>query len=123
VGQIDGGGRAGGEGGAGHEDQGGAVSFGGLEGEGQLGPGLALAQDDFLLLLLLLLTVLVQLHALLVNLSLLLYNAQLLLGLSKANGRQKEQGQNVSRRLHSPGRSPPRGPKRVRLGLLQPTQQ
>ncbi|TNN52985.1 hypothetical protein EYF80_036784 [Liparis tanakae] len=85
------GGRAGDEGRAGHEDHGGAVSFGGLEGEGQLGPGLALAQDDFLLLLLLLLTVLVQLHALLVNLSLLLYNAQLLLGLSKANGRQKEQ--------------------------------
>lgn len=57
------------------------VSFGGLEGEGELGPGLALAEDDFLLLLLLLLTVLLQLHALLVNLSLLLYNTQLLLSL------------------------------------------
>lgn len=60
-------------------DSGGAVSFSGLEGEGELGPGLALAQDYFLLLLLLLLTVLLQLHALLVNLSLFLYNTQLLL--------------------------------------------
>lgn len=56
-----------------------AVSFGGLEGEGELGPGLALAEDDFLLLLLLPLTVLLQLHAFLMNLSLLLYNSQLLL--------------------------------------------
>lgn len=60
----------------------GAVSFGGLEREGELGPGLALSQDDFLLLLLLPLTVLLQLHALLVNLSLLLHNTQLLLSLS-----------------------------------------
>ena len=56
-------------------------SFGGLQGEGELGPGLALAEDDFLLLLLLFLTVLLQLHALLVNLSLLLHNTQLLLSL------------------------------------------
>lgn len=65
----DGGGRAG--------------SLGGLEGEGELGPGLALAQDDFLLLLLLPLAVLLQLHALLVNLSLLLHDSQLLLGLGR----------------------------------------
>lgn len=64
-----------------HVDEGGAVSFGGLQGEGELGPGLALAEDDFLLLLLLFLTVLLQLHALLVNLSLLLHNTQLLLSL------------------------------------------
>merc|ERR1719357_1103175 len=57
-----------------------SLSFGGLEGEGELGPGLALAEDDFLFLLLLLLTVLLQLHALLVNLSLLLHNTQLILG-------------------------------------------
>ena len=56
-------------------------SFGGLEGEGELGPGLALAEDDFLLLLLLPLTVLLQLHALLVDFSLLLHDTQLLLGL------------------------------------------
>lgn len=72
-------GRGGGR--AGRVDAGGAVSFGGLERKGQLGPGLALAEDDFLLLLLLLLSVLLQLHPLLVNLSLLLYNTQLLLGL------------------------------------------
>lgn len=60
----------------------GAVSFGGFEWEGELGPGLALAQDNFLLLLLLLLTVLLQLHALLVNLSLLLHNTQLFFSLS-----------------------------------------
>lgn len=60
----------------------GAVSFGGLKREGELGPGLALPQDDFLLLLLLPLAVLLQLHALLVNLSLLLHNTQLLLSLS-----------------------------------------
>ncbi len=63
-------------------DEGGAVSFRGFEGEGELGPGLALAEDDFLLLLLLPLTVLLQLHALLVNLSLLLHYTQLLLSLS-----------------------------------------
>jgi len=68
--------RIGGEG----RTQGGAVSFGGLEGEGELGPGPALSEDDFLLLLLLFLTVLLQLHALLVNLSLLLHNTQLILG-------------------------------------------
>lgn len=69
-------------------DEGGAVSFGGLEGEGELGPGFALAEDDFLLLFLLPLTVLFQLHALLVNLSLLLHNTQLLFGLSGAHGKQ-----------------------------------
>lgn len=63
-------------------DEGGAVSFGGLQREGELGSGLALAEDDFLLFLLLPLTVLLQLHALLVNLSLLLHNTQLLLSLS-----------------------------------------
>lgn len=59
-------------------------SFGGLEREGELGPGLALAEDDFLLLLLLPLTVLLQLHALLVDFSLLLHDTQLLLSLSHA---------------------------------------
>lgn len=54
---------------------GGRVSFCGLQGEGQLGSGLAPAQDDFLLLLLLLLPVLLQLHALLVDLSLLLHDS------------------------------------------------
>lgn len=57
-----------------------AGSFRGLEGEGELGSGLALAQDHFLLLLLLPLTVLLQLHALLVDLSLLLHDTQLVLG-------------------------------------------
>lgn len=56
------------------------ISVGGFEREGQLGPGFALAQDDFLLFLLLPLTVLLQLHALLVDLSLLLHNSQLILG-------------------------------------------
>lgn len=56
-------------------------SFGGLEREGEFGAGLALPQDDFLLLLLLPLTVLLQLHALLVDLSLLLHDTQLILGL------------------------------------------
>lgn len=56
-------------------------SFGGLEGEGELGPGLSLAQDHFLLLLLLPLAILIQLHPLLMNLSLLLYDTQLLLSL------------------------------------------
>lgn len=83
----------GGEGRARHVDEGGAVSFGGLEGEGQLGPGLAFAEDDFLLLLLLLLTVLLQLHALLVNLSLLLHDSQLILGLSDAHRADTQQKQ------------------------------
>lgn len=60
-------------------DEGGAVLFCGLQGEGELGPGLALAEDDFLLLLLLPLPVLLQLHALLVDLSLLFHNTQLIL--------------------------------------------
>lgn len=70
------------------EDQGGvtgaaegAGSLGGLEREGEFGAGLALPQDDFLLLLLLLLPVLLQLHALLVDFPLLLHDAQLVLGL------------------------------------------
>lgn len=71
-------------------DEGRAVSFGGLEGEGELGPGLALAEDDFLLLLLLPLTVLLQLHALLVNLSLLLHNTQLLFGLWHTRSRNSK---------------------------------
>lgn len=58
-----------------------AGSFGGLEREGEFGAGLALPQDDFLLLLLLPLTVLLQLHALLVDLSLFLHDTQLILGL------------------------------------------
>lgn len=60
-------------------DMGSGVSFGGFEREGELGSGLALPQDDFLLLFLLPLTVLLKLHTLLVNLSLLLHNSQLLL--------------------------------------------
>lgn len=59
---------------------GGGASVSSFEREGEFGPGLALAQDDFLLLLLLLLPVLLQLHALLVDLSLLLHNSQLILG-------------------------------------------
>lgn len=59
----------------------GGVSVGRLECEGEFGAGLPFAQDDFLLLLLLPLAVLLQLHALLVDLPLLLHDAQLLLRL------------------------------------------
>lgn len=66
------------------------MSFSSLEGEGELGPGLALAEDYFLLLFLLLLTVLLQFHALLVNLSLLLNNSQLLFSLLESRGFKQE---------------------------------
>lgn len=70
-------------------DMGSGVSFGGFEREGELGSGLALPQDDFLLLFLLPLTVLLKLHTLLVNLSLLLHNSQLLLSLRQVKKKTK----------------------------------
>lgn len=74
---------AGGRTGGGQREQ--QFSFGCLQGEGELGPGLALTKDYFLFLLLLFLTVLLQLHALLVDLPLLLHDTQLILSLKQSN--------------------------------------
>lgn len=62
----------------------------GFEREGEARSGLALPQDDLLLFLLLSLSLLLQLHSLLMDLSLLLHYAQLILSLVNTKTRRDE---------------------------------